>query len=243
MRPPPRKENWNGVEKIALGAFLFWSAFGLAFTVLRITPATVAHFGLPASLQQFIDSCISVGDPVLIFLAFVNTHLHAARQWTPAVARKWGAIILVAAFGIESIGTITSLPFGDYHYTDAFGPKLGVVPLTIPLAWHVVVTNALFAVRAVAPDLAGLAEAALTGLICTAYDFILEPFATTVRHYWIWTGGSVPPLNYIAWFVISALMVMLFAPTDSSRFRRDARPWLLLGLTVLIFLAGRTFST
>jgi uncharacterized membrane protein len=159
-------------------------------------------------------------------------------QWTAGIARRWAVIILVCAYGIETIGTITSLPFGDYRYTENFGPMLGLVPLTIPLAWHVVVTNALFIVRAMAPYISRLGEAAAVGLICTGYDFILEPFATILKHYWIWTEGSIPPLNYIAWFVLSALLARLFAPTLSNRHRFDLRPALILGLTILIFLAG-----
>ena len=115
---------------------------------------------------------------------------------------------------------------------------LGLVPLTIPFAWHVVVTNALFLVRAAAPHLSRLVEAALVGIISMTYDFILEPFATTVKHYWVWTDGSVPPINYLAWFVISAALVLIFAPTLSNRVRFDLRPALILGLTIAIFLAG-----
>jgi putative membrane protein len=231
-------ERWNLVEKIALAAFLIWSAAGLIFTLERISPDTIAHWPIPGRLVQFVDLCLQNGDPILILLAFVSTHFHAVRQWTPAIARHWGLIVLVCAFGIETFGAITSFPFGDYHYTERFGPMLGVVPLTIPLAWHVVVTNALFVVRAVAPHVSRLAEAALAGLLCTIYDFILEPFATTVKHYWVWTGGTIPPLNYAAWFVLSALLVRLFAPTLSSRFHLDPRPALILCLTILIFLAG-----
>ena len=118
---------------------------------------------------------------------------------------------------------------------------LGLVPLTIPLAWHVVVTNALFLVRALAPHVSRLAEAALAGLLCTLYDFILEPFATTVKGYWIWREGAIPPLNYIAWFVLSALLIRLFSPTISNRYRLDPRPFVILGLTIAIFLAGESF--
>jgi uncharacterized membrane protein len=114
------------------------------------------------------------------------------------------------------------------------------VPLTIPLAWHVVVTNALFLVRAMSRAPSGGGEALLTGLICTVYDFILEPFATgPAKRYWVWHGGAVPQKNYVAWFVLSAVMAGLFAPTISSRFPRDPRPAVILGMTLLIFLAGR----
>jgi len=118
---------------------------------------------------------------------------------------------------------------------------LGVVPMTIPFAWHVVVTNALFLVRAFAPHASRLGEAGLVGLLCTLYDFVLEPFATQVKHYWIWSEGSIPPLNYIAWFVLSALLVRLFAPTLSSRFRFDPRPAFIFALTIAIFIAGEYF--
>jgi putative membrane protein len=229
---------WNLVEKIAFAAFLIWTAAGLIFTLGRISPDTVAHWPIPDALGRFVNLCLRTGDPILILLAFANTHFHAARQWTPAIARRWGLIVLVCAFGIETFGAITGFPFGEYHYTDRFGPMLGVVPLTIPLAWHVVVTNALFVIRAAAPHASRLAEAALAGLLCTLYDSVLEPFATTVKHYWIWTGGTIPPLNYLAWFILSALLVRLFAPTLSSRFRLDPRPASILCLTILIFIAG-----
>jgi uncharacterized membrane protein len=232
---------WNGIEKGFFAAFLFWSAAGLIFTVLQISPDAIAHWPVPGWLGRFVDYCLQTGDPILILLAFANTHLNAARQWTPAVARRWGVVILVSSFCVETVGARTGFPFGAYLYTDRFGPLLGVVPLTIPFAWHVVVTNALLVVRAVAPHLSRLAEAALAALLCTLYDFVLEPFATTVKCYWVWSGGSVPLMNYAAWWVISGLLIRFFAPTAASRFRRDPRPWLVLGLTVLIFLAGRAF--
>jgi uncharacterized membrane protein len=229
---------WNFIEKAAFAAFLIWAAAGLIFTIGRISSDTIAHWPIPSWLGRFVDLCLQGGDPILILLAFTNTHLHAARQWSAGIARRWGAIVLTCAFGIETFGAITSIPFGDYSYTDRFGPMLGVVPLTIPLAWHVVVTNALFIVRALMPHASRLGEAALAGLLCTLYDFILEPFATTVKHYWIWTEGTVPPINYVAWFVLSGLLVRVFAPTLSSRFRFDPRPAVILCLTIAIFIAG-----
>jgi uncharacterized membrane protein len=238
IKPKAKGVAWNLAEKIFFAALLIWTAAGLFFTIGRITMADIACWPVPAELRSFVEICLQTGDPILILLAFANTHLHAARQWSSAIARRWGLIVLVCAFGIETLGAITGFPFGDYRYTDRFGPVLGVVPLVIPLAWHVVATNALFVIRAAAPHASRLAEAALAGLLCALYDFVLEPFATTVKHYWIWTGGTIPPLNYAAWFVLSGLLVRLFAPTLSSRFRFDPRPALILCLTILIFVAG-----
>jgi uncharacterized membrane protein len=235
----PKAGAWSAFETFAFAAFLIWSAAGLFFILGRITPALIAHWPVSAKVAEFIRFCLQNGDPILILLAFANTHLHAARQWSAGVARRWGLILLVCAFGIETFGATTGLPFGEYHYSGRFGPMLGVVPLTIPLAWHVVVTNALFIVRAFAPYCSRLTEAAGAALVSTLYDFVLEPFATTVRQYWIWTGGMIPPINYVAWFVLSGLLVFLFAPTFSTPYRFDPRPQLILGMTVLIFVAGR----
>jgi uncharacterized membrane protein len=238
-RAGARVAGWNLFEYIAFAAFLIWTAAGLIFTIKGITTTDIARWPVSGGLRIFVDLCLQYGDPILILLAFTNTHLHAARQWSAGIARRWAVIILVCAFGIETFGAITGFPFGSYAYIpNQFGPMLGVVPFVIPFAWHVVVTNALFVVRTVAPYVSRLTEAAAVGVLCTLYDSVLEPFATIVKHYWRWTDGSIPPLNYVAWFVLSGLLVRLFAPTLSSRFRLDPRPVLILCLTIAIFLAG-----
>jgi uncharacterized membrane protein len=231
-------KKWNRVEKAAFGAFLFWSAAGLIFTLLRISPENVARWPVPGWLAGFVDLCIRTGDPILILLAFINTHLHAVRQWTPIAARHWAIIVCAVAFAVETLGAWTGFPFGSYHYTDRFGPLLGIVPFTIPFAWHMVVTNALFVVRTVRRYLSQGVEAGVVAVVCAGYDFVLEPFASRAKHYWAWSAGQPPAQNYVAWFVISALLVWFFAPTDATRFPKDRRPLFILGLTLLIFVAG-----
>jgi uncharacterized membrane protein len=230
---------WTRLEKALLAAFLFWSACGLIFTLGKISPAGIVTWPVPGLLREFVALCVQIGDPVLILLAFANTHLHAARQWSPAVARRWGLLVLVAALLVETVGVRTGFPFGAYTYTDRFGPMLGVVPFAIPLAWHVVVTNALFLARRYAPRASPVVQALITGAICTAYDAVLEPFATAAKHYWNWTGGRVPVQNYVAWFVISALLAGFLAPRPAKiNVPVDPRPAMLLAVMLLIFIAG-----
>jgi uncharacterized membrane protein len=231
-------KTWNRLEKGLFIAFLIWSAAGLIFTLLHISVETIARWPLSGWLRHFVNLCLGAGDPILIVLAFANTHLHAARQWSASCARRWGLHMLVGSLAVETMGACTGFPFGSYYYTGNFGPLLGVVPMTIPLAWYVVVTNSLFLVRAVIPHGSRWIEAALTGLLCMLYDFVLEPFATGVKQYWIWTNGTIPPQNYAAWLILSGLLVRFFAPTASTRFPRDPRPAVILTVTLLIFLAG-----
>ena len=232
-------KRWSLLEWFFFLAFLFWSGAGLIFTARHLTADDVARWPISPGLVAFVQGCLAHGDPILILLAFANTHLHAARQWTPALARRWALIIVVLSLGIETFGAKTGLPFGTYHYTDRFGPMLGVVPLAIPLAWQVVVTNALFLSRLLVSEASRVTEALLTGFFCAVYDVILEPFATGSRQYWVWQGGEIPLLNYVAWFILSSLLVYFFVPGLSTRFRHDPRPFLILGTTLLIFWVGR----
>ena len=49
----------------------------------------------------------------------------------------------------------------------------------------------------------------------------------------------MPLQNYAAWFVIGGLLAALGAPRAAAgRSPRDFRPAVLLGVTLLIFLAG-----
>ena len=225
---------WTTLEKSIFAAFIFWFACGLIFTLGRIGPNIVASWNLSPVLQAFVNLCLRVGDPVLILLAFANTHLLAAREWGPNLARRWALIVLALALAVETCGAKTGFPFGAYTYTDRFGPSIGVVPMTIPLAWQVVLTNALFIVRAIAPHLPRAGEAAAVGLIGTLYDAVLEPFAVRVKGYWFWRNatGAVPSQNYLAWFIVGSLLVLVFAPTSAKIKRRDLRPVVLLAATV-----------
>jgi uncharacterized membrane protein len=235
---------WSPLEKTVLGAFLFWCACGLIFTLGRIGPATIAAWPIPPWLHAFVALCLATGDPLLILLAFANSHLLAAREWGPGLARRWAVIVVVASLLIETCGALSGFPFGAYRYTDRFGPMLGVVPMAIPLAWHIVLTNAIFLVRFVAPHLPRWGEAAAVGVIATLYDAVLEPFATRVKDYWWWTrtDGAVPLQNYAAWFVLSALLAGLFAPTSAGRLRRDPRPATIFAATMALFIAGIIFG-
>jgi uncharacterized membrane protein len=230
---------WTSLEKALFAAFLFWSVCGLIFTLGKIYPENVEVWRVPAFLRIFVLACLGAGDPILILLAFANTHLHAARQWSPAIARRWALLVLVAALIVETVGVRTGFPFGAYRYTGSFGPMLGLVPFVIPFAWHVVVTNALFLTRRYASQAPRAVQAVITGAICTAYDSVLEPFATHAKHYWNWTGGRVPLQNYIAWFVISALLAGFLAPRPAKiHAPGDPRPSLVLAVMLLIFIAG-----
>lgn len=42
--------------------------------------------------------------------------------------------------------------------------------------------------------------------IATCFDIILEPVAVKLN-FWSWENGHIPLLNYICWFIISAVLL------------------------------------
>jgi bisanhydrobacterioruberin hydratase len=117
---------------------------------------------------------------------------------------KWVtfAVIAVAGFVIELIGTQTGWLFGNYYYGQSLGLKLLGVPLAIGLNWYAIVLAASNVARLV--SIPKILQALLGGLLATMLDVIIEPAAI---HYdfWDWRTGAVPVFNYFCWFVFSAL--------------------------------------
>jgi uncharacterized membrane protein len=232
-------------EKILLGGFFAWLFTGLAIMPLHIRVDEVLIWNYPAWLLTLITFCLRWGDFLFMVIAGANTYMMLVRQWSLSQARRWSLTCLMAGAAVETIGTLTSFPFGPYTYTENFGPRiLGVLPLSIPLAWFVVVSNLLLAVRLLANSLSSWQEAAMVAAAATLFDWVMEPFAVQVKQYWLWldeTGQAqieVPFQNYAAWWVVTFLLVKLFSPTCDLRFPDEKRPYFLLGGFLLLFAIG-----
>jgi uncharacterized membrane protein len=127
------------------------------------------------------------------------------------------------ALGAELIGVRTARPFGPYAYTGALRPKLGGVPVLVPLAWYAVglpaaaTADAALGPRASAPGRIGLGAAALT-----AWDLFLDP-QMTAEGYWAWTKPGryrgIPAVNYVGWVGVGAAVMSVVELT-----RRDVAP-------------------
>ena len=168
--------------------------------------------------------------------------------------------IIVAFIGgaVQTVGALTGIPFGPYVYTEHIGQQLfNPLPWAVPLIWIVV----LLASRGVArltlrpwrkTQTYGFRLIGLTTLLVVLLDVGLEPFATAVKHYWLWNPTklkfdwySTPWVNFLGW-AATALLILAFA--TPSLINKQPRPqpppdyaplgiWLLLNL---LFLTGAT---
>ncbi len=203
-------------ERLAWLLFLIWSAVGVIVMPWNPGPADVATLVQDGAARNVALAFLRTADAIWILFAAVVTYFWMIRHDGLSAARVQALIVLAGSGVIEWIGHTTGWPFGPYKYTENFGPRLGgVLPLSIPLAWLIIVVNtaALFRYTPLAKSRLLLALA--VGAAATLVDFNLEPVAWHVREYWIWypDNPAPPPLppwqNYASWFVVAAVLTAL----------------------------------
>ena len=130
--------------------------------------------------------------------------------------RGWGFWLFVAqafmlGFVAEFIGVNTGALFGSYTYGATLGPKYVEVPWLIGLNW-VVVTYCAGILTSYLP-LPGLLRVLVGAALMVGFDLCLEPVAGRYD-FWHWTGNIIPLRNFRDWFLLSALLQLLFLRAD-----------------------------
>ena len=110
------------------------------------------------------------------------------------------------SFASEYIGVHTGLLFGDYLYGTVLGLKLADVPLIIGINWVMLIYLA-FAISEKLSFSTWL-TVFIGAVILTVLDFIMEPGAIRLG-FWNWTHGDIPVFNYICWFGLSLLLLVI----------------------------------
>lgn len=155
----------------------------------------------------------------------------------------------------EIQGTSTGALFGEYIYGSFMGPGYKNVPFVIGLNWIVIIYCCGITVSMVLEKLSRrLAE--MTGgptpalrmfsmisdgaMLCVFFDWIMEPAANKLG-YWTWLGnGSIPFYNYLCWFIISAVLLVVFSSLKFSK--RNIFAVNLLLIMMMFFMLIRTFA-
>lgn len=172
---------------------------------------------------------------VFVRLSFANLVLTAALLLANAERfdRSAASAFLLCAivgFSVEALGVETGVIFGEYHYTNRMGPSLFGVPVVIGLNWAVLIhaVHGWLGKRFGSRTL----MAALGATVMTALDAVMEPVALRLR-FWVWQGDSVPLRNYLAWWSVSFVLLLVsdaLSPRPSNRLAR----W-VLGVMLVFF--------
>ena len=224
------------------------------FTKFEIATAIAILFhsiGL-VGLLFFDQSFFLAATPFNLLLSFTLL------IWTQTDKNTWFFLFLAACFVlgiiVEVIGVNTGYLFGDYAYGKVLGPAIKGVPVLIGVNWFLIIyccgisihTLLMKAINRVAAD-TGKTPMTLKALsviidgatLAVLFDWLMEPVAVKLG-YWVWNGdGSIPMFNYICWFVISLLLLMVFHFAKFNKQNKFAVNLLLIQL--MFFLLLRTF--
>jgi uncharacterized membrane protein len=183
----------------------------------------------------------TVTSVVLLCAAAVT---HAALAWGPRAA----ATLLVTASGLgllaEGVGVATGVPFGEYTYAGTLGPKVGGVPLLVPLAWTMLAYPCLLLGRRLSGNHGTAGVATVGGLALASWDLFLDPQMVADGH-WTWLFpdpalpgvSGVPLTNYGGWMLVAPWMIAVLhqaLPRDPVPERVPAAvlAWTWLGSTL-----------
>jgi bisanhydrobacterioruberin hydratase len=132
---------------------------------------------------------------------------------------------------VEVIGVQTGLIFGHYRYGNILGIRIFETPLIIGINWAVL----SFATAAILQKFQfSIWLKSLSGaVLMVAYDMILEPVAVQTGM-WQWENENIPLQNYVAWFVVSFLLLLsIFSMVD--KLKNKVAPYLLL-IQIIFFI-------
>ena len=214
--------------------------------------AIIFHIIGLAGILVFKSDLIIQSTPINLLLSF------GLLIWTQPEKNGWfyGFLILTATVGFaaEVIGVNTGYLFGDYSYGTVLGFKWKQVPLIIGINWfitiyccgiamHTLLTKAIQKVAATnkvpSKTLKIISLVTDSATLAVAFDWLMEPVAVQLG-FWKWLGdGSIPLLNYICWYVISALLLLVFHTVPFVKKNNFAVNLLLIQL--MFFLLLRTF--
>jgi putative membrane protein len=204
---------------------------------------------------------IPIAVVLLISVAFALIHGAVRYGWTGILA--FVVVCLVVSNILENTSIVTGFPFGHYHYSDALGPKLFLVPLLIGPAYFAngyfawVIGNLLIGeLRRGSSAFLTVAVPLIAAFVMVMWDLTFDPRASTIQHQWIWEQGGgyfgVPLTNYLGWFFTVYLFLQMFAlfvrfrPGNDtvtkfprSHFAQALLMYAVMGLTpVLTFVVG-----
>jgi Carotenoid biosynthesis protein len=125
----------------------------------------------------------------VVFVLFALFHcigLEGLRRTAP-----FFVISAIVCYSLEEIGVRTGLIYGAYHYSALLGPRLGHVPLIIPLAYFMMIYPSWMVARTIlrgidTRSIPGFtALSALAALVMTAWDVVMDPGMAAAGN-WIW---------------------------------------------------------
>ncbi len=176
-------------------------------------------------------------DAVLLVLAAVGAVAALARHLPLQNILLAVYIIALAGGAVTWINLNTGIPFGQLTPGNNMGPRLlKTLPWAMPVIWIVAILNsrgvARLALRSWRKSRSyGYWLVGLTAGLTMLFDFAFDPFASRVKHYWVWgpskfplTWQGAPLVSFAGWAVVTLLVLALVTPVLINKHPLHRRP-------------------
>jgi bisanhydrobacterioruberin hydratase len=143
------------------------------------------------------------------------------------------ATVFALGFVAEWIGIHYEWLFGTYSYGQTLGWKIAEVPLIIGINWFIIIYSIgnimnLFEISMPMKIIFG-------GGLAVLLDIFIEPVAINFD-FWSWENISPPLQNYIGWFIVSVIMLLLYFRITEKESNRTAIAFYFVQLTFFVVL-------
>jgi uncharacterized membrane protein len=156
----------------------------------------------------------------LAWLAFVLIHGSKRYGWDKLFV--FFTIAFLVSWSSETASIAMGFPFGEYHYTELLGAKIGTVPMAVMAAYFVAGYLAWTMGTVFLGNLGTGVERRnlflvplVAGFLLVMWDFCLDPIRSTIDGAWLWEDGGayygVPISNYFGWYLTAFLIFQIFA--------------------------------
>ena len=139
--------------------------------------------------------------------------------------------VAVLGFLIEVIGVRTGVIFGSYQYGKAFGFSLFSVPILIGFNWAIL----LYGTSQFCKFKNRIINIFFGSFLMTFIDFFIEHIASKYD-FWYWENNQIPVQNYVAWFLISVVLNLLFQKKLSKSNNITAKGFYVIQLIFFVIL-------
>jgi putative membrane protein len=178
-------------------------------------------------------------EAVLVLTGTLATLVSQTRRLPLQNVMLAAGIIGLMGGAIHAVGAATAIPFGPFSYTDSAGPRVfGTLAWPIPFVWIIVILNSRDVARLILRPWRKLRSygfwlIGITVALTVLFDLAFEPFAASVKHYWLWhptrlplTWFGAPVTNFLGWLVTALLTLAFATPAliDKRQQRSAKRP-------------------
>ncbi|MDD1774510.1 MAG: carotenoid biosynthesis protein [Methanobacterium sp.] len=213
---------------------------------------------LSSLFSYFIQiSVLGLAGSLFFFFTIAFVILHSSE----ALGNKKAAIFLIIAFIFGLFSEAIAVQLGAYYYTiPTF--FFGLVPFATPISWVILIYVSymltdlfLFGFGGKKPKKTDniwyfvgmiILLSSISGFITVNLDMILDPVsvAPSVAQ-WIYIGGgpyfNVPLSNFLTWFVITVLVILIFRFYEAFSIKEDSHPelktyWYIIIIYIFFYL-------